>query len=196
MENFMKTRKGYRVGVLIVMSLVFVFPMVLNAAQITTHFQGYLALPDGKPLNGTIDLEFNIYSVPEGGTAIWTENHTGVLVSNGIANVNIGGTTALSSELFQGVRYISAKIVGGEEVMARRQIISLFFAIKSKEAEQLHGSINAGSIAAGSIDSTQLNAQTFKGNKGVQGDIGNKGPVGPQGPQGPIGAPGTFYTVQ
>ena len=132
----MKTPKGYRVGVMIVVTLLFIFPMVLNAAQITTHFQGYLTLPDGNPLNGTIDLEFNIYSVPEGGTAIWTENHAGLLVSNGIANVNLGATTALSSELFQGERYVSARIVGGEEVMARRQIVSLFFAITALNANQ------------------------------------------------------------
>jgi hypothetical protein len=67
-------------------------------------YQGKLIDANGVPLaSGTYNMTFSIYDVETGGTAIWSEAHTGaggVSVTGGYFNVILGGTTALQSRYF------------------------------------------------------------------------------------------------
>ncbi len=79
-----------------------------HAAQTTPflfNFQGRLADATGVPLaDGQYNIRFRAYyNNPTGGTATWTETHSGanrVTVKNGIFNTQLGGISAFSSADF------------------------------------------------------------------------------------------------
>ena len=59
-------------------------------------FQGKL-VESGTPPTGTRNIEFKLYDVVTGGTALWTENHVAVPVTAGLFNVELGGGTSFAS---------------------------------------------------------------------------------------------------
>src|SRR3954469_24174601 len=60
------------------------------------NFQGKVVNPDGTNVpNGTYTFDFKIYSVSSGGSAIWSETQSGVSVSSGIFQVQLGSVTSL-----------------------------------------------------------------------------------------------------
>lgn len=66
-------------------------------------YQGTLLNTTGQPLNGTLNMTFRLYAAPTGGTALWTEAHTGanaVPVSNGLFNVLLGSLTPIPTEVW------------------------------------------------------------------------------------------------
>jgi hypothetical protein len=65
--------------------------------------------------DGTYNLEFALYTVSTGGTAVWTETRTGankVQVTNGIFSVMLGEVTALTSVDFSQTLYLEVKVGG------------------------------------------------------------------------------------
>lgn len=56
----------------------------------TFAYQGFLTNTTGQPINGNRALTFRLYSVPTGGTAIWTEVRNVVSIQNGLFNVRLG----------------------------------------------------------------------------------------------------------
>ena len=64
-------------------------------------YQGVLTDAVGDPLSGPVDLVFRIYELPSGGSALYTETHTGVAIDpiDGAFLVQIGfGTTGLDTD--------------------------------------------------------------------------------------------------
>lgn len=54
------------------------------------NFQGYLTDSSGTALNGSYDITLKLYSSATGGTALGTDTHTAVTVTNGVFNVQLG----------------------------------------------------------------------------------------------------------
>src|SRR5690606_19858106 len=71
----------------------------LALAQIppTTSVQGLLTDGDGRPLHGSVDLTLRLYAEPSGGTALWSETHAGVVVTQGRYAVQLGSVTPFAS---------------------------------------------------------------------------------------------------
>lgn len=89
-------------------------------------YQGTLTDASGKPLNGTSNMTFRLYTAPTGGTAVWTEAHTGanaVPVSNGLFNVLLGSLTPIPSEVWSNVTLYLGVQVGSDAEMAPREIV-------------------------------------------------------------------------
>ena len=54
-------------------------------------YQGRLTDAVGAPLTGLVDLKLRIFDVPSAGTALYTEDHTGVVLdNNGAFTVRLG----------------------------------------------------------------------------------------------------------
>ena len=60
-------------------------------------FQGRLADSTGAALDTTVGMTFKLY---KDGSAVWTEVHASVTVTDGIFNVLLGGTTPLDTMAF------------------------------------------------------------------------------------------------
>jgi hypothetical protein len=64
------------------------------------NYQGILTDSGGQPVDGSHDLTFKIY--PDSGAAtpaLWTEQHLGVDVDDGLFNVILGSNTAIPEGL-------------------------------------------------------------------------------------------------
>ncbi|MGB2697376.1 MAG: tail fiber domain-containing protein [Candidatus Zixiibacteriota bacterium] len=59
------------------------------------HYQGMLTDDEGTPLNTPQDLTFTIYNDSTGGTLKWTETQYGIMVTDGLFNVNLGDSTPI-----------------------------------------------------------------------------------------------------
>ncbi len=89
-------------------------------------YQGTLTDASGKPLNGTINMTFRLYAAPTGGTAVWTEAHTGanaVPVSNGLFNVLLGSLTPIPSEVWSNATLYLGVQVGSDAEMTPRELV-------------------------------------------------------------------------
>jgi hypothetical protein len=103
-------------------------PASTSAIAGVVSYQGYLTDTAGEPVSGSVGITFGLYTVPSGGTAVWTEAHTGVNavpVSNGLFNVMLGGLVPIpagvwsNAELFLGVQ------AGGDLEMAPREPVGM-----------------------------------------------------------------------
>ena len=75
--------------------------------------RGFLATSSGSPVNGTVNLTFSIYSVASGGTALWSETHSGVSVSRGVFSVILGQTTPITAQVLDGDRWLGIRVGSG-----------------------------------------------------------------------------------
>lgn len=76
---------------------------ITTATSTTTiPLQVRLSSSSGTPINGLKTLTFKLYSVPTGGSALWTETWTAgnaVQVTDGVASVLLGSQAALAQSL-------------------------------------------------------------------------------------------------
>lgn len=90
----------------------------------TISYQGTLTTAMGEPLNGTVAMTFRLYSVPTGGSALWTETRTGsnaVPVSNGLFHVQLGSLTPISSEIWENEDLYLGITIGSDSEMSPRE---------------------------------------------------------------------------
>ncbi|MBR4188576.1 MAG: tail fiber protein [Kiritimatiellae bacterium] len=120
-------------------------------------FQGRLTDQAGTPYSeGTYTIVFNLYDAPVGGTALWTERHTGVGLVNGMVNVFLGSIVALDGQDFTQTRYLGITIdadgnanTADPEMVPRQMIVPAFFA---KDSESLRGADWSAILASGATD--------------------------------------------
>jgi len=109
----------------------------------TMSYQGQLTNSSGSPLNGNYNIRFLLYTAPTGGTQVWFEQHTGVVVTNGIFNVILGASPnpaafpinlAMRDNLFLEIRVYNSSswetmsprhsLVAGAYALAARNVIN------------------------------------------------------------------------
>lgn len=106
----------------------------------TFVYTGELSTGEG-PIEGEVDLNFEIYDAPTGGTAVFTESFTGVMVVEGHFSVELGAEGDLPT-LFDGAQYWLQVTVNDEVLDPRSAITSLpyaFRALAAENATQLDG---------------------------------------------------------
>jgi hypothetical protein len=98
-------------------------------------FQGKLVDPaTNLPKNGSFDMTFKLYSVPTGGTALYTETQTGVTVSNGVFAVELGSTAVLSPDLFSGASvYLGVTVSPDAEMTPRQHLVMAPYAFTAAQ---------------------------------------------------------------
>jgi len=129
----------------IIVSLILMILVGITMAQVPQliNYQGVLIDPaTGDPVaDASYEMVFSIYDVESGGTAIWTETKN-VDTQNGLYSVMLGTTspTPITSVFLGGsVRYLGIKVGDDPEMTPRKQIVSVAYAIVSKEAGKLDG---------------------------------------------------------
>ena len=101
------------------------------------NFQGKLVNPaTSNPQAGPVGLTFNVYSVPTGGSAIYTETQAAVPLTNGVFSVQIGTNTAMFRDLFLGASaYLGVTVTGDAagEMLPRQQLIMSPYAFTANQ---------------------------------------------------------------
>jgi len=90
---------------LVAVSALAEVPRVIN-------YQAKLTDADGVALNGDYDIAFSIWDAPTGGTCVWgPETHSGVTVTNGLFDVQLGTITTLDID-FSDSLWIEVEVEG------------------------------------------------------------------------------------
>ncbi len=111
-------------------------------------YQGFLTGSDGNPMDGTVNLQFELYTAETGGSALWSETQNNVSVSNGYFSVMLGSVTPISASDFNGSeRWLQVTVDG--TAMPRQQFASVPYALQAANAWALDGN-------SGTTDSTVL----------------------------------------
>lgn len=111
------------------------------------NFQGLLLDSGGQPVNGAVSLMFTLYDAETGGTALWTESHTGVPVLDGVYDVALGSSTPIAAEvLAAGSVWVEIK-VGAETLTPRKQVLSVPYALRAQTAEIAETAKSADGVA-------------------------------------------------
>jgi microcystin-dependent protein len=102
-------------------------PLVMN-------YQGTLRDIEGNLLSGTYVMTFRIYNAVDDpvASALWTEEHTSVVVRDGLFNVVLGEITTISPTMFDSPnRFIGVQVAGAEELAPRQRFASVPYAIRA-----------------------------------------------------------------
>jgi len=99
------------------------------------NYQGTLTDKLGAPVPaGNYSIQFSIYDVSTGGTALWTEKWDAttsqVTTANGIFNVVLGVYTSIPATFFaeHPVSYLGVKVGTDSEMLPRQRIVSVAYA--------------------------------------------------------------------
>jgi hypothetical protein len=157
--------------------------------------QGRLLNTDGTSAAGSVTMQFSIYGVSSGGTALWTETQS-VALDDGYFAVQLGTTTPLPSSLWtSGALFVGVQVGADAEMVPREQLTSAPFAMVANDAV---GDVHANSLTVGGVLVVNSNGELQigagqrgpAGPAGPTGAAGPAGPAGPTGPAGPVGATG------
>jgi len=88
-------------------------------------YQGRLSNNSGDPLTGEFDITFKLYSTLIGSTALWSETHNTVSISDGLFSIILGSQTRLMDTLLNGAdRYLGIRIGTDYEISPRTLLTS------------------------------------------------------------------------
>lgn len=150
--------------VLVVIALLFVnnvYALNLNtsATPSTISYQGVLSNAGGTPVNTNVGLTFRLYNVQSGGTALWTETHSSVLINNGLFHVQLGSITSIPSSVWDNSAvYLGVQVTGDSAELSPREVVSAVpYAMNFQIPD---GSVTNAKIASGAVTSDKL-AMTY-----------------------------------
>ena len=129
-------------------------------------YQGYLVDEAGQPINGSVNLQFNIFAEATGATSLWQETHDNVPVSDGYFAVYLGATTPLNAAVFnQPTRYLQVGVDTGDGLLTlpHQQFVAVPYALQAEAAAQVPWSGVTGlppNLADGDVWSMHGNAGT------------------------------------
>ena len=115
-----------KLRILPILALVALFCCGIAQAQIPRklNYQGYLTTSTGAPVNTPQTLTARIYDVSSGGSALFTESHTTVTMSNGIFNILLGSVDTILNPLnllFDKPYYLGITVGPTDPEMSPRQ---------------------------------------------------------------------------
>ncbi len=112
------------------------------------NYQGLLLDGIGDPVTGPVDMVFSLYPDPSGGSALWTEVHDAVDVLDGVYEVELGSTTALTPDLLAGAAVYLEIEVESEIMTPRQRLLAVPYALQAESANSM-GTLTA--VAAAQI---------------------------------------------
>lgn len=176
-ELLLKVQKEYdmKSSLLIILPTLFaalLFSIFAAAAVPTTiNYQGYLKNSDGTPVATSVSVSFRLYTVANGGSAIWTETQPTVTPSNGIYQVTLGSVTPLALA-FDSQYYLGVTVGADPEMTPRLPLTSVPYARKAASVDAgtqtlLTGATtNVGLIVKG-VDSQSADLQQWQNSSGT-----------------------------
>ena len=146
--------------VVLTLALIVLFGAVSALVQPgMINYQGKLTDDTGVPVTATVSIVFSIYDVATGGTPLWTESQSSVVVQDGIYNVLLGSTIPIPDAVFDGGdRWLGVKVGVDSEMSPRQRIASVGYAINSDMVDGKHASDlgNRHSLDAADGDPTDV----------------------------------------
>jgi hypothetical protein len=97
------------------------------------NYQGKLTDGSGNPINTPQVMTFKLYAESTGGSAIWTEAQYSVPVNNGLFNVLLGSSMAITG-VPDGPNCFLEVTVGGVTIAPRTRLVSVPYAYKADTA--------------------------------------------------------------
>jgi hypothetical protein len=114
----------------------------------TIAFQGFLTDKAAQPLQGTVGLDVAIYAEASGGTALWSESHSGTAVDRGVFAIVLGSVTPFGPAVARtSPRYLGVR-VDGEPELPRTQLRATPFALRAQAADSVTAGVH---IRKGSV---------------------------------------------
>jgi hypothetical protein len=130
-------KRGF-LAIALIMAMIALMSVSALAIPGMMNYQGYLTDNTGSPLSGNYDMTFSIYNVNEGGTAIWSEKHNDVPVTDGVFDVILGQPgNLLYPEDFNSPLFLGITVESDPEMTPRQQITSVAFAFRAAKADSV-----------------------------------------------------------
>lgn len=123
----------------------------------TIAFQGFLADDNGQPIDGVVKLEVAIFAVASGGTALWSETHNAVQVSQGVFAVALGSVTPLNATVARTSPRFLGLSVDNAQPLPRTELRAAPFALRAQAADTVTAGID---IRSGSASTMRSNANS------------------------------------
>ncbi|MCA9759445.1 MAG: hypothetical protein KDA27_26865 [Candidatus Eisenbacteria bacterium] len=178
---------GYLLSRFWLLGLLLLGVPTLGFAVPNVAFQGYLTDDSGIPVTTDslgVVVAASLWDAASGGTQLWAESHTGVVISDGVFGLLLGSSAPLELGDFSGVPLFLQLAVDGAPPLSRTELHASPFAIRSSvadAAEALEDGAGVRSLnglqdevtleGSGSITITQSgNTLTFGGTGGGGAD--------------------------
>ena len=147
MKNFLKLFTG----IAIIFVLFFLFSNFAKANSVPRYlgYSGTLNSAAGSPVTGSYNIVFKIYNASSGGTALWTETHSGVDVSSGFFSVTLGDTTVLDLD-FSERYWLGITVATDSEMTPRTPLSSVGYSFVSDVSYGAFTSSTAASTSTAS----------------------------------------------
>ncbi len=127
-----------------------------NTIPARINYQGYLTNELGEPIDGAVTIEFRLYNVSGGGSALWTESHS-LTANKGILNAELGGNPdPITTTILAGERWLGITVVGDSEMVPRKRLGSTPYSFYADEANNANTLDDMDSAAF--VDTNSLNA--------------------------------------
>jgi len=150
-------------SILVMAAMLFVYnarAAGLNAgtSPSTISYQGTLSTAGGTAVNASVGLIFRLYNVQSGGSALWTETHTGVPVANGLFNVLLGSITPISSSVWDNSTvFLGVQVEGDSAELSPREMVSAVpMAMMTTNLTIPDGNITTAKISDGAVTNIKI----------------------------------------
>jgi hypothetical protein len=101
------------------------------------NYQGYLLDDLGDPVDGLVNLQFDLFKDSTGGASLWSQTKNGVDVDQGYFAVSLGPLTAADFTLPAGATTLYIQVtVGGGSALPRQPLTSAPYAFLSQQAAE------------------------------------------------------------
>jgi hypothetical protein len=163
------------------------------------HFEGRVLDATGQPVTGQRDMQFDAFEAITGGTALWSQDLSGVTVTDGYFSVDLPVASPPGALGTPGARFLEVTV--GTDVLAPRQpIAAVPYAASAGAAHSLTGaaataftslsssvgglqtsvgtlqtSVGTLQTSVGTLQTTLTNAQEPYASEGTLGHIGASG---------------------
>lgn len=151
---------------------------VFAGVPLVTSYQGRLLDAGDQPLTGSYTMIFQIYDVPVGGAPLWTEDHVGVSVTDGLFSVALGATVPMTAELLTGSgggggggaggsRYLQIQIAGQPPISPRTRLSAAPYAVASGSVSGDITTIPGGAIISNALGTRGLSLRATNDSAGI-----------------------------
>ncbi len=125
-------------------------PEATTALPGTLNYQGVLRSTGGALLNGTYAMTFRLYADPTGGSPLFSQTISGVVVRDGLFNVVLGDGTPIPTSVFSDApRYIGVQVGPDPEMVPRQRLHPVPWAQQATYALTATTLVNGASVYGG-----------------------------------------------
>ncbi len=121
----------------------------------TIMYQGKLTNSSGTPITSATSVIFSIYAAASGGSALWTETISITPDAQGVFTQELGLSTALPANLFNGAkRYLGIQVGTDTEMTPRQVLVSGPYSISATNIPD--NSVNSAKVVNGSLSNVDI----------------------------------------